>query len=104
MTLFTWPYAVVVHPARRDGEEVPVVGAAARRRRGTVAVLITCVRAFIMRVSSSSIQCRTGVRVPDSRCVWQPMFAVAITCGRDASSARSLFALSWFASAGCRTE
>jgi len=68
---------IVVHPARRDAQEVREVGADGR-------LPVRCHGARTpptMRSSRSSIQWRTGRRVPAARCVRHPMFAVAITAG-----------------------
>ena len=42
--------------------------------------------------SSSSIQCRTGTGAVSDRWLMQPILAVAITCGRTASSVSILLA------------
>jgi hypothetical protein len=79
---------------------MPVIGAAAALRgRGAVTS-----RAFIMRLSSNSINVAPACECRIRGASGKPMFAVAITFGRIASSARSLLALSSLASAGCSME
>ena len=85
--------AVVVHPPRRDGEEMPVrVARAAAHRlrppRSSAACQLPAPPS--MRSSSSSIQWRTGRRVPPARCVMQPMLALAITSGSPGLERREL--------------
>ncbi len=58
------------------------------------------------RSSTSSIQCRTGVAVPDCKCEMQPMLAdtMAHGSGCAAASAASLRSRNWVAITGCSTE